>query len=152
MSDPTAPQTPGMNNGSEKTSKRIKPKQTGKITEVEATVTHDGKIMYEEDGQEKEFIVENYSDFRVALGMCQTEGTEAMEVSNNFFGILTQGKPTPFIIYGNPAVKVFPHGKMEKGLKILTLSRDKYLELISKKAKEEAEKAKKVEDAVTSLD
>jgi hypothetical protein len=140
-----------MKTGLEKTSKRIKPKQ-GKITEVEATVTHDGKIQYEEDGQQKEYVVDNYADFRVAHGMCQTEGVEAMEVSSEFFQVLAHGKETPFIIYGQPAVKVFPQGKMEKGLKILTLSRDKYMELLSKKAKEDSLKKKVEEDQITSLD
>lgn len=70
--------------------------------------------------------------------MCQTEEVEAMEVDEKFYDVLTKGRPSPFICYGNPMVKVFCKGKMEKGLKILKLDRDTYLELQGKKARKEA--------------
>ncbi len=98
------------------------------------------------------YVIENYQDFNVGLGMCQTEGIEAMEVAQEFFDVLAKGKPTPFIVYGNPAVKVFAQGKMEKGLKILNLDRDKYLELLAKKARIETAKKKAESDEITDLD
>lgn len=100
----------------------------------------------------EEYVIENYQDFNVALGMCQTENIEAMEVDQAFFDTLSKGRPTPFIVYGNPAVKVFPQGKMEKGLKILMLDRDKYLELLAKKARIETAKRKAEADEITDLD
>lgn len=102
------------------------------------------------DGEE--YVIENYQDFNVGLGMCQTEGIEAMEVSPAFFSQLSKGKETPFIVYGVPPVKVFSQGKMEKGLKILMLDRDKYLELVGKKAREAAAKKKAEVDEITDLD
>lgn len=122
-------------------------RKTEKIKEVEAAVV-DGKIM----AGGEEYVIENYQDFNVALGMCQTESIEAMEVAQEFFDTIAKGRPTPFIVYGNPAVKVFPQGKMEKGLKILQLDRDKYLELLAKKARIETAKKKAEADEITDLD
>lgn len=84
--------------------------------------------------------------------MAQTEGAEGFEVSPKFFQVLSKGKETPFIITGNPAVKVFSKGTMEKQLKILKLSVSKMNELRGKQAREKAAAVKKAEDEVTSLD
>lgn len=136
---------------------RIKKKE-GKIKEVEATVNHAGKITYSDDlGEEKEFIIDDYSDFHTALGMCQTEGILGMEVSIKFFDILAnshglgRGKDTAFIVWGTPPVKVFRLGTMEKQLKILNLSIDKMNELRAKKGREVAAAKKKAEDEITDL-
>ncbi len=153
MTSPTVQPTRDTKSGSETTSVKTKLKRKeGKIKEVEASVTHDGKFVYHDDEGEKEFVVDDYHSYNVAIGMCQTENVEAMEVSEKFFTMLAKGKETPFIVAGVPAVKVFPLGKMDKGLKILSLTRDKYLDLVAKKAREEAAAKKAEEDMVTSLD
>ncbi len=152
MSNPTVPPTPDMKSGLSATDSktRIKRKE-GKIKEVEASVSHDGKITYEEDGEEKDFVVEDYHSYNVALGMCQTEGVEGMEVSEKFFNILAKGKATPFIITGMPAVKVFPLGTMEHRLKVLKLSVRRYEELLAKAAREKAAVKQAEEDSITHL-
>lgn len=134
----------------ETSTKRIKTKQ-GKIREVEAEVTHDGKVIYSDEEGQKEYSIDNYQDYNVALGMCQTEKLEGFEVDEKFFDILVQGKETPFLITGNPSVKVFRKGTMDKQLKILSLSISKMNELRAKQAREKAELKRKAEDEITSL-
>ncbi len=149
MTDSLIPsQTQNTSPGSLKTDSKTRIKrQTEKIKEIDAKI-EDGKIV----AGGEEYVIDNHQDFNVALGMCQAEEIEAMEVSLDFFARISHGKETPFIIYGNPAVKVFPAGKMEKGLKILQLSRDKYLDLLGKRAREKEAKRKALEDEISSLD
>lgn len=145
----TQPATQDTSAGSSETSSkqvRIKAKKP-KIEEVEAEII-DGKIQTE-DG---EFYPADYSSYRLALQMCQDAGIHSMEVDPEFFKVITHGKSTPYLVTGMPAVKVFPQGTMEKGLKIERLSVRKYEELLVKKAREEAAKKKAEEDEITSLD
>ena len=115
-------------------------------------MTEDGQVVVEtESGEKVEYVIDNYQDYNVAVGMCQTEGLEGFEVSPEFFQILVRGQQTPFLITGVPPVKVFPKGTMEKQLKIMALSIEKYRELLGKKAREEAAKKKAQEDEIDSL-
>lgn len=125
---------------------RLKAKKP-QIQEVEAEII-DGRIQTE-DG---DFYPADHYSYRVALDMCRDRGIEAMEVDDGFFKQITHGKPTPYLITGNPPIKVFPKGSMEKGLKLEKLSVAKYQELLAKKAREEAAKKKAEEDQVDSLD
>jgi hypothetical protein len=83
--------------------------------------------------------------------MARDANLEAMEVDEGFFRLITQGKPTPYLLTGNPPVKVFPKGAMIHGLRLEKLSLAKYQELLAKKAREEAAKKKAEEDEITSL-
>lgn len=138
-----------MNSGTSETSSRpqtrLKKKQ-GKIEEVEAVMTHDNKIVYEEAGQVKEYVVDSMEDYRWALSEAQTMGRKSFEVSERLFDALTMGKDTPYLIQGNPAVFIYRQGTMERHRFLDSLTIEELQELRAKKAKKDAEKAAQVKE------
>jgi hypothetical protein len=148
MKDHTAQPTQDTKAGtSETNSKQVRlKKKTSHIKEVEATVHDDGKVTYsDEAGEEKAYVIDSTEDFRFAMGEAQLTGKKNLEVSHRLFDHLTLGKPTPYIIYGNPAVKIYREGTMDQIEKLESLDVEDLIELKAKKARKIAveEKARK---------
>lgn len=133
MSDLTPQPTRHTKSGTSKTEK--KSKKSPKITEevrsaptkwaekttapVQAASSED--ITVDTDENTDVPVIANYQDFQAAVSKAQMQGEDGdryVEVSDVFFKLLTKGKPTPYISYGNPTVKVFRTGtidEIEKG-------------------------------------
>lgn len=132
-----------MSDGTSETSLKTKlKKKTPKVKEIEATMSYDNKIVYEEGGETKEYSIDSMEDLNWAVNECAVTGKNAFEVSNRLFDLLAHGIPTPFIIKGNPAVYIYREGTMEKTQTLMSLDIDDVLELKAKKARKEAEEAK----------
>lgn len=123
------------------TNLRIK-KKPAKVKEVEATVHADGKITYEEDGVQKDYVVDSMEDYRWVMSEAQMLGKKGFEVSHRLFDALTHGKDTPYMIVGSPAVFIYREKTMEKFQALDGLDVDDIIELKAKKARREAEEAK----------
>ncbi len=85
----------------------------------------------EEDGDVP--IIANYQDFQAAVSKAQMQGEDGdryVEVTDVFFKLLTKGKNTPYISYGNPTVKVFREGTVDEIEKSESRSADEVAGLV----------------------
>ncbi len=85
----------------------------------------------------EDYVIDNHEDYRFMMGRCQTRGIEGFEVAAEFFKqLLPVGSPpSPYLITGTPAVRVYPQGTMERTKQIELLTVDDINELRANKAR-----------------
>lgn len=83
---------------------------------------------------EAEGVVSTPHDFQAAIGRCQMEGPDYLEVSDKLFSFLVKGQKTDSLTYGKPAIRVFRAGTRDAVLKIERLNAEQYHEFAMKQA------------------
>lgn len=86
-----------MSPGSSETLKNV----AAKVTEVEKDF----------GGEE---IVDNPQELPGAAGRAQMDGKDHLYISEKLFNYLSSGKPTPFITYGSPGIRLYKPGTKEE--------------------------------------
>lgn len=75
--------------------------------------------------KEEDFkVIDNPTDFQYAVGNAQMSGRTYLEVSDELFNYLVKNNNTQYLTYGNPGIKIFKEGTMEKILAFESLSPD----------------------------
>lgn len=151
MKDQAVQQTQDTKVGTSETSSkpvRLK-KKTSHVKEVEATVHADGKVTYSDEvtGEEKIHVIDDMENFNFAVREAQMLRKTKLEVSHRLFDHLTLGKPTPYFIFGTPAIFIYREGTLGQIELLESLTIEELNELKAKKARKVAEEqaAKKKE-------
>ncbi len=83
-----------------------------------------------EDIQKTEKILESVIDspeeFRTAIGRCQMDRVDHIEVTERMFEYLVKGHATPYLCYGNPGIKVYRVGTKPENDRLERMSAEDY--------------------------
>ncbi len=89
----------------------------------------------EVEGSLADKIIDNPTDFTMALGHAQMAQKSYLEVSKRMFDFLRKTAKTKYLTYGSPGVKVFLQGTREEIEKEETMSAEQYAEYVAKNKK-----------------
>lgn len=97
---------------------QIKTSPKADVTETDAVVSE---------------VIDNPEEFRMAIGNCQLEGRNWVEVSERLFNYLIKNQKTAYITYGDPGIKVFKTGTRAGIAKEERMSAEEYADYAARK-------------------